>query len=409
MYTVKKTVTKGNFCEKVSILDDKVQKIFSVNSYTPFEDIKNEFQILKALKKNDYTISLIDQRLDDNFKIILNFEKYDSDLESITEQKQMVSVAFVKAIGFKLLHCCNYLHRDFSFNKKIIHFDIKPANIFVNKFGSVKLCDFGLAKIMYKKDILDKDDDDFESVGSSAYKDVRFYDGYQFVDQKSDLWSVGCVLYELMFGRVRNFRTRIFLKELNDDIINFHPKINENERKNFVKLLSNMLSLSNDVRKCANKLLDFDFFKDMTNDKATEIIKKELKTQKDMNVLKNKHLNDIDIKFDIKKQQLDDSFNMNSDEDHNDDMFVSDSTMDLEESDDYYESDTDTESDNELYSDDDMKPSFTRVNKREKKELSKTIDLGVSDNESDDDDDDKEDLSFVDDEVMYDSNAEEDF
>ena len=80
-------------------------------------------------------------------------------------------------------------------SRGIVHRDIKPHNVMVLKNGSVKVTDFGIARIMSKGNTLAK-----EALGSVHYISPEQAKGSR-VDNRSDLYSLGVVMYEMMTGR----------------------------------------------------------------------------------------------------------------------------------------------------------------------------------------------------------------
>ncbi len=80
-------------------------------------------------------------------------------------------------------------------SRGIIHRDIKPHNVMVLKNGSVKVMDFGIARVVSKSNTLTK-----EALGSVHYISPEQSKGGR-VDNCSDLYSLGVVMYEMMTGR----------------------------------------------------------------------------------------------------------------------------------------------------------------------------------------------------------------
>ena len=82
-------------------------------------------------------------------------------------------------------------------SRGIIHRDIKPHNVMILKDGSVKVADFGIARIVSAQNTLTK-----EALGSVHYISPEQAKGAR-VDNRSDIYSLGVVMYEMLTGRPR--------------------------------------------------------------------------------------------------------------------------------------------------------------------------------------------------------------
>lgn len=115
-----------------------------------------------------------------------------TDLEEFIKKRGKLSLDKALNIFNQILSALSYVHK-----KGIIHRDIKPKNILINKDGVAKLTDFGIAKSLYSH--IKTSTGGY--LGAPAYSSPEQMDGKK-VDARSDIYSLGITLYEMLAGRV---------------------------------------------------------------------------------------------------------------------------------------------------------------------------------------------------------------
>ncbi|MFN4213284.1 MULTISPECIES: Stk1 family PASTA domain-containing Ser/Thr kinase [unclassified Exiguobacterium] len=136
-------------------------------------------------------------------------------------QEEYISVEEALRIMGQICDAIDHAHAN-----RIIHRDIKPQNMMIDQNGNVKVTDFGIAVAMSNATLTHT----MSVLGSVHYFSPEQARG-KFADEKSDIYSLGAVLYELITGRVPfigETPVAVALQHLQDDPIrpmDLNPKI----------------------------------------------------------------------------------------------------------------------------------------------------------------------------------------
>ncbi len=112
------------------------------------------------------------------------------DEEAPMPYKKVINITRQIAAGLSFAHKNNIIHRD-----------IKPHNILMTRDGVAKIADFGIAKAISESTIMKTTTSDDMVMGSVHYFSPEQARG-GYVDAKSDIYSLGIVMYEMLTGRV---------------------------------------------------------------------------------------------------------------------------------------------------------------------------------------------------------------
>ncbi len=196
-YVKIKTIGKGNYGKATlckSILDNELYVLKSIKiSKMTEEQISSaqmEVELLKNLK-HPYIIRYISSIYTSKSIVIVTEYAECGDIGRIVKiQKNLNTHLRIEVVMNWFVQICfavKYLH-----DRKVLHRDLKLSNIFVNSKGEIKLGDFGISKL------LDSTSELADTIIGTPYylsPEICNKESYSY---KSDIWSLGCLIYELL-------------------------------------------------------------------------------------------------------------------------------------------------------------------------------------------------------------------
>ncbi|MEX2301990.1 MAG: serine/threonine-protein kinase [Bryobacterales bacterium] len=138
---------------------------------------------------NICTVHQIDQTDDGHWFIVMAY--YNGETLKKRIERGTMQVAEVLDFGAQMSRGLVKAHKE-----GIVHRDLKPANVMVTKEGVIKIVDFGLAQLVAQTKLTAPG----TRLGTPAYMSPEQAQG-QTVDHRTDIWSLGVVLYEMLAGR----------------------------------------------------------------------------------------------------------------------------------------------------------------------------------------------------------------
>ena len=144
-----------------------------------------------------------------NFNELYLYEELmEADLHAIIRSAQPLTNAHYQSFTYQILCGLKYIH-----SANVLHRDLKPGNLLVNADCELKICDFGLARGY--SDVPEENAGFMtEYVATRWYRAPEIMLSFQSYTKAIDLWSVGCVLAELLGGRPF-FKGRDYVDQLN--------------------------------------------------------------------------------------------------------------------------------------------------------------------------------------------------
>ena len=191
-----KLLGKGSFGKVYLIRQKKTEKLYAMKILSKEylkekneqEHTKTERQLLSQLN-NPFIINLYYAFQNEKYLFLISDFIQGGDLFFHLRRECFFSNEKSRFYICELILALEYLHK-----KNMIYRDLKPENILIDKNGHIKLTDFGLAKIIDKKNIK------LTICGTPQYIAPEVFK--EKYDSSVDWWSLGCLLYEFLSGKV---------------------------------------------------------------------------------------------------------------------------------------------------------------------------------------------------------------
>lgn len=199
------------------------------------ERFKREARIMIDLR-NENVVQVFDHFKQGSYNYIAMEFVDGLSLEELIKQKKQINPMAAILIFSEICKGLKHAHE-----KGVVHRDIKPANVLISKEGEVKLTDFGIAST-------DQEEDEGITktgavMGTPAYMSPEQLRNTKNVDKRSDIYSMGVMLYEMVTGEKpfpSNFSSEA-IKCINKGIYIKPDKLNPNLPGVLKKILRKMM------------------------------------------------------------------------------------------------------------------------------------------------------------------------
>lgn len=256
-YKKVKIVGKGSFGHAVlvqSVLDRKlyIMKIIDVSRMErkQKEEALNEVHVLKAMRHPyivTYRESFMDKRC---LCIVMDYADGGDMYAKIAKQKQ-IGKGFPESLilDWFVQICLAIKHMH---DRKILHRDLKTQNVFLTSKGEVKIGDFGISRVLqHTYDCAQT------AIGTPYYLSPEICQEKPY-NQKSDIWSLGCILYEMV--TLKHAFDASSMKGLVVKILRGnYPSIPSCYSQNMRELIDEMLEKDPHKRPSIKKVLEKEF------------------------------------------------------------------------------------------------------------------------------------------------------
>ena len=196
-----------------------------------------EYNLINKIN-NEAVVNIISSSEDSNYFYMEMEYCATGDLSRCLWQNKnnLYSERTIKLISTQLLSGLQALHKN-----GIIHCNLKPSNILIDEYGNVKICDFkkSLKVSTMNANLIKKN----KNAMTPCYTAPELFQEEGMYSFKSDLWALGCIMYELAVGQVPFFDDsigKLITKIINNEV-NYNKKELRNYSDDFIDILKKLL------------------------------------------------------------------------------------------------------------------------------------------------------------------------
>ena len=197
-YEITELLGEGGMAFVYKALDKELQRFVAIKTLKPsyvgqetfVERFKREAQVASNIN-NPNIVQIFDWGIEDVPYFVMEYIEGNS-LTQILAKKKQLSISDVVYIGSRVANGLQAAH-----SNGLVHRDIKPGNILITSDGRVKVTDFGIVAVQNESSDITKTG---SVLGTATYISPEQAKG-EPVSAKSDLYSLGIVLYEMLVGK----------------------------------------------------------------------------------------------------------------------------------------------------------------------------------------------------------------
>lgn len=201
-YKILEVVGRGGMGVVFKALDTNLEKIVALKMIDPFlardegfvRRFKTEAKALARLENPNIVRVYALRETESGFFMVMEYVEH-KPLSVYIQENGPLPLKQTLSISKQLLSAVGHAH-----SVGVIHRDIKPSNILLCADGRIKVSDFGLAKVIQQKGPASTVTQ--TRAGTLYYMSPEQVKGLKNVDKRSDLYSLGMTVYEMLAGRV---------------------------------------------------------------------------------------------------------------------------------------------------------------------------------------------------------------